>query len=351
MSGLFSFPRLPPGPCQKLFEPVAAATPTRAGCILPRDQVVLPDDSGLRNLNLMDTSFASAKLRPRSGAQAFPRGFAARQPLELANPCPMNQNPEHKKRLHGKVAVVTGATGGIGEATAKLFLQEGASVMLVARSAEKLKETCSRLAVGQGLAQFVADAADEIAMAAGIDATVRTFGGVDILFANAGTEGKCAPIEAQQRKDFEEVLRTNVVGVWLAMKYCVGPMKQRGGGSMLAVASMAGVVGFAGVAPYIASKHAVCGLVKSAALELGPSGIRVNAIAPGPIDNRMIRSLESQVSPEDPGSVREGMKAMIPLKRYGTNEEVACLAVFLASDEASYCTGGIHMIDGGYTAG
>lgn len=263
----------------------------------------------------------------------------------------MDQNLEHKKRLQGKVAVITGATGGIGEATAKLFLQEGASVMLVARSAEKLKVTRDRLAVEQGLAHFVADAADEAAMAAAIAATVKTFGGVDILFANAGTEGKSLPLAAQTLKDFESVLRTNVVGVWLAMKYCVEPMQNRGGGSMLAVASIAGVVGFARVAPYIASKHAVCGLVKSAALELGPLGIRVNAIAPGPIDNRMIRSLESQISPENPGSVREGMKAIIPLQRYGTNEEVARLAAFLASDEASYCTGGIHMIDGGYTAG
>ncbi len=263
----------------------------------------------------------------------------------------MNRNLEYRKRLQGKVAVITGATGGIGEATAKLFLQEGASVMMVARSAEKLKATRDRLAVEKGLAQFVAEAADEEAMAGAIAATVKAFGGVDILFANAGTEGKSEPLEAHTLKDFEQVLRTNVLGVWLAMKYCVEPMKKRGGGSMLAVASISGVIGFAGVAPYIASKHAVCGLVKSAALELGPSGIRVNAIGPGPIENRMMRSLEAQISPEDPESVHEGMKALIAMKRYGTNEEVARLAAFLASDEASYCSGGIHMIDGGYTAG
>jgi NAD(P)-dependent dehydrogenase (short-subunit alcohol dehydrogenase family) len=263
----------------------------------------------------------------------------------------MNQQLEPKKRLQGKVAVITGATGGIGEATAKLFLQEGASVMLVARSAEKLKATRDRLAVEQNLAQFVADATDEAAMAAAIAATVKTFGGVDILFANAGTEGKVQPLEAIALEDFEQVLRTNVLGVWLAMKHCIEPMKKRGGGSMIATASISGVIGFPGVAPYITSKHAVCGLVKSAALELGPSGIRVNAIAPGPIENRMMRSLEAQITPENPESVHEGTKAMIALKRYGTNEEVAQLALFLASDEASYCSGGIHMIDGGYTAG
>jgi NAD(P)-dependent dehydrogenase (short-subunit alcohol dehydrogenase family) len=263
----------------------------------------------------------------------------------------MTQKSEQSKRLQGKVAVITGATGGIGEATAKLFLQEGASVMLVARSVEKLKATSDRLATAQGLGQFVADAADEAGMAAAVAATVATFGGVDILFANAGMEGKVKPLEAIAREDFEQVLRTNVVGVWLAMKHCVEPMKKRGGGSMIATASIAGVIGFPGIAPYITSKHAVCGLVKSAALELGPSGIRVNAIAPGPIENRMARSIEGQVAPDNPESVHEGTKALIALKRYGTNEEVARLALFLASDEASYCSGGVHMIDGGYTAG
>lgn len=263
----------------------------------------------------------------------------------------MNQTLSEKgKRLSGKVAIVTGATGGIGEATAELFLSEGASVMLVGRSADKLGETRDRLGVDTGLAHFVADAADEAATAAAVTATINAFGGVDILFANAGTEGNVKPIEALTLEDFEGVLRTNVIGVWLAMKYCVEPMKQRGGGSMIAMASIAGVVGFPGVAPYIASKHAVCGLVKTVALELGAARIRVNAIAPGPIDNRMILSLETQLSPDSPSAVRDDLKTRIPLLRYGTNEEVAKLALFLASDESSYCSGGTYMIDGGYTA-
>lgn len=113
---------------------------------------------------------------------------------------------------------------------------------------------------------------------------------------------------------------------------------------------MATVIGFPALAPCIASKHAVNGLVKTTALELGPSRIRVNAIAPGPIENRMIQSLESQLAPENPAALHDFLVAQIPLKRYGTNKEVAQLALFLASDEASYCSGGIHMIDGGYTA-
>lgn len=262
----------------------------------------------------------------------------------------MNQHSEHRKRLAGKIAVVTGATGGIGEATAKLFLQEGARVMLVARSAEKLKQTSERLAATEGLAQFVADATDERATAAAIAATVKRFGGVDILLANAGIEGAVKPIEAQSLAEFEQVLRTNVIGVWLSMKYCVEPMRVRGGGAMIALSSVAGVIGSAGLAPYVASKHAVYGLVKATALELGASKIRVNAIGPGPIDNRMIRSIETQLSSDDPDAVRDHLRTMIALQRYGTNEEVAQLALFLASDEASYCTGGIHMIDGGFTA-
>ncbi len=254
------------------------------------------------------------------------------------------------KRLDGKVAIITGATGGIGEATAKRFLEEGASVMLVGRSQQKLEETRERLGATSGLADFVADSTDEVATAAAVAATVEAFGGVDILIANAGTEGKIALIEDQTLENFEDVLRTNVVGVWLSMKYCVEPMKQRSGGSIIAISSIAGVIGVPAGAPYIASKHAVYGLVKTAALELGAFGVRVNAIGPGPIDNRMIRSIETQLSPEDPDAMREDFSQLIALKRYGTNEEVANLALFLASDEASYCSGSIHMIDGGFTA-
>ncbi len=253
-------------------------------------------------------------------------------------------------RLKGKTAIITGATGGIGEATAKLFLSEGANLMLVGRSAEKLKATREALAVGDRIACSVAEAGDEEATAAAVAATIRAFGGVDILLANAGTEGLVKPIQAISLAEFEQVLRTNVLGVWLAMKHCVEPMKRRGGGSMIAMASMAGVIGSAGFTPYIASKHAVCGLVKTAALELGASGIRVNAIAPGPIDNRMVHSLESQFSPSDPGATAAALKSQIALGRYGTNEEVAYLAVYLASDESSYCAGGVFLMDGGYTA-
>ena len=252
-------------------------------------------------------------------------------------------------RLVGKVAIITGATGGIGETTARLFLDEGAAVMLVGRSSEKLAAVRDRLPSGGKVEIAVADATDEAAMEAAVAATIKAFGGVDILFANAGMTGP-VPIEVCTQPRFEEILLTNVVGAWLPMKHCVEPMKRRGGGSIVATASIAGVAGIPGLAAYSASKHAVCGLVKTAALELATSRIRVNAIAPGPIDNQMMQAHAALMSPEDPGSVRKAFEAAVPMHRYGTNEEVSKLVTFLASDDASYCTGGIFMVDGGFAA-
>ena len=256
----------------------------------------------------------------------------------------------NRQRLDGKVAIVTGATGGIGEATARLFLELGANVMLVARSPDKLAATTARL---KGLGEFdgaIADSTDEAATAAAVAKTVERFGGLDILIANAGTEGVLKPIDQLSVEEFNDTLQTNVIGVWLAMKHCVAPLKARGGGSIVALSSIAGQIGFPAMAPYIASKHAVYGLVKTAALELGESNIRVNAVGPGPIDNRMIDSLQNQLAPDDPAAMREYIEGTIPMKRYGTSEEVAHLLAFLASDASSYCTGSIHMIDGGYIA-
>ena len=255
-----------------------------------------------------------------------------------------------RQRLDGKVAIITGAAGGIGEATAKLFLELGAKTMLVGRSRDKLDATRGRLEAYGDVRGSLSDATNEAGMAAAVAATLDQFGGLDILIANAGTEGVAKPLEALAVEEFEEVMRTNVTGVWLAMKHCVAPLKARGGGSIVALSSIAGCIGFPGLAPYIASKHAVYGLVKTGALELGPFNIRVNAVGPGPIDNRMIESIERQLGPDDPAAMRAGIEASIPMRRYGKNDEVAHLLAFLASDASSYCNGSIYMIDGGYVA-
>ena len=258
-----------------------------------------------------------------------------------------SSNPQ---RLDGKVAVITGATGGIGEATARLFVELGAKVMLVDRNPAKLAETCDRLGRGDDCATAVAQANDETAIASAIAAAVDRFGALHILIANAGTEGVCKPIEELQVEDFDEVLRVNVTGVWLAIKHAAPAIKAAGGGSIVALSSIAGVIGFPSLAAYVASKHAVFGLVKVAAMELGPANVRANAVAPGPVDNRMIQSLADQIGGGDPAGFRAFVESKIPMGRYGRNEEIAQLIAFLSSDASSYCNGALYLADGGYVA-
>jgi len=248
--------------------------------------------------------------------------------------------------LTGKVAIVTGAGGGIGGATARHFLNLGASVMLTDLDAPNYDHLAAERCASMG-----ADSTDEAATQAVVAATVERFGKLDIMVANAGIEGKLAPLDQLTVEEFERVLRVNVVGVWLAIKHAVPALKAAGGGAIVATSSVAGVVGFPGLGPYVASKHAVAGLVQTAALELAPANIRVNAVAPGPVDNRMMQSLGDQLGGGDPEAFRDLMNSRIPMARYGTNQEIAQLIAFLASDAASYCTGGFYRADGGYLAG
>jgi len=253
---------------------------------------------------------------------------------------------EALSRLDGRVAIVTGAAGGIGSACARLFVDLGAKVMLTDRE----QPTLAGLPEAQ-VAAVAADCTSESAMKAVVDATVQRFGTIDILVANAGIEGVLGGVESLGAEEFERVLRVNVIGVWLAMKHVIPLMKAAGGGSIVALSSVAGAVGFPGMAAYVASKHAVFGLVKTAALELGPANIRVNAVAPGPVDNRMMQSLGDQLGGGDSKGFRTMLESMVPMKRYGTNEEIARLVAFLSGDAASYCTGGLYLADGGFTAG
>lgn len=250
-------------------------------------------------------------------------------------------------RLKGKTALITGAAGGIGLATAKLFIKEGANVFITDIDGDGIKKALSDINSpnADGMAADVSKDADN---KASVDACVAKFGGLDIFFANAGVEGKVQPLDQLEEKDFDFLMAVNAKGVWLGIKHAFKAMKK--GGSVVINSSVAGLVGTANMMAYTASKHAVNGVMKVAALEGAPLGIRVNTLNPSPVDNRMMRSLEEGFSPGAGGEMKKAFEQMIPLKRYATNEEVAQLALFLGSDESSYTTGSIYRIDGGMTA-
>ena len=251
-------------------------------------------------------------------------------------------------RLQEKIAIITGAAGGIGKATAETFVREGARVMLVDRDEAALGRLASEL--GANAAYCAADVANESDAQRYVSATLERFQGVDILFANAGIEGTVAPIASLPVEAFDQVFAVNVRGVFLAIKYASPQIIARGGGSILVTSSVAGMIGSPGLSAYVMSKHAIIGLAKTAALELAAQNVRVNTIHPGPIDNRMMRGIEGQMSPGHGDDVKRGFEEQVPLGRYGANQEIANLALFLASLEASYCTGAMFVADGGFTA-
>jgi NAD(P)-dependent dehydrogenase (short-subunit alcohol dehydrogenase family) len=253
-------------------------------------------------------------------------------------------------RLENKVAIITGASGGIGSATAAKMLAEGAKIMLAGRDQGRLDAVVVALNSRDHVAVHVGDPAEEADVTRLVAETKARFGGVDILFANAGAEGAILPLTAMSVEDFDSVQRVNVRGTWLAIKHAGPAIVERGGGSIICTSSVAGSVGVAGLAAYASSKHAINGLVHVAALEFAKLGVRVNSIAPAPIDNAMMASIEKQASPDDPSLARQGFSGLIAMGRYGTNDEVANVVAFLASDEARYCTGGVYPIDGGFLA-
>ncbi len=248
-------------------------------------------------------------------------------------------------KLENKSVIITGATGGIGSATAKLFVEEGANVLLVDIEEKTLQILAHSL--GEQVHYCVADVSLEEHTKQYIQKAIDLFGSVEVLFLNAGIAGAPTSLWEITEEKFDQMMNINVKGVWLGMKHILPQMMKQGKGSIIATSSVAGIKGQVRGSSYVASKHAVVGLVKSAALEVGKMGIRVNSINPGPIETNMVRDLEDSISKTDREKARKILENNIPMKRYGLPEEVAKLVLFLASDESSFINGGVHTIDGG----
>lgn len=252
-------------------------------------------------------------------------------------------------RLQGKVAVITGGAGGIGKAAAKRFAAEGADVLLVDLNEDALREAVAEIGSNRVsyLAADVTSADDNAAMFA--TATER-FGGVDVLLANAGIEGDVMPITEYDEDRFDQVMGVNVKGVFLGLKHGIPALAARGGGSIVITSSVAGLQGAAGVAPYVTSKHAVVGLMRSAAREAAAANIRVNTVHPSPVETQMMRRLEAGFGADDVEAAKAGMQQQIPLGRYAEADDIASIMLFLASDDARFVTGSTYAADGGMTS-
>ena len=248
-------------------------------------------------------------------------------------------------RLDGKRCIVTGAASGIGRASALLFALEGARVLAVDCALADLEAAMAP--AGASVTPMAGDAGDEAAVEAVVDRCVKDLGGVDVVFANAGISGGRVPLLEQSVELWQEVLRVNLIGPWLAIKHAAPVMIRQGGGSIVCTASVGGLRANAGGSPYAASKAGVISLVQTAANALAGTKVRVNAICPGLIETGMTKPLF------DAARAR-GTEARIgqlnPLLRFGRPEEIAAMALFLASDDASYVNGQALAVDGGLSS-
>lgn len=251
-------------------------------------------------------------------------------------------------RLQGKRVIVTGAGSGIGRASAKLFAAEGAAVVVVDKVPPAVEETAAEIKAAGGTAISVAaDAGAEADVQGFIQKTAKEMGGIDVIFANAGISGGLVPLFEQTVELWREILRVNLIGPFLAIRHGGPLMVKQGKGSIICTASVAGLRANAGGHPYSASKAGVISLVQTAANALSGTGVRVNAICPGLIETGMTRPLFERAR-------ERGMAGKIgqlnPLQRAGEPKEIAAMALFLASDEASYVNGQAIAVDGGLSS-
>ena len=245
-------------------------------------------------------------------------------------------------RMAGKVAVITGAARGMGAAEARMFVSEGAKVVV----ADVRDDEGTRLAaeLGSAAGYVHLDVTDESAWVHALQVTEQTFGRPNVLVNNAGIL-RYSPLLAMAKADFEEILAVNLVGPFLGMKVVGAAMAEGGGGSIVNVSSTGGLIGMSMISGYVASKWGLRGLTKSAAIELGRAGIRVNSVHPGGVRTPM-------TDPDGTGAaISDALFAAQPISRIGRPEEIAALVTFLASDESSYSTGSEFVADGGAVAG
>lgn len=252
-------------------------------------------------------------------------------------------------RLAGKVAVITGAASGMGEATAKLFAAEGASVLIADVQDAKGEATAQAIVAGGGKAAYIhADVSTGEDVQAMFRRAAELWGGIDVVYNNAGVGFNEGPIGDVAEEDFDRIIAIDLKGVWLGMKHCLPYLLERGGGSIISTASIAGILGFPGLGSYCAAKGGVIQLTKVLAIEYADRNIRANCICPGGIATPLVLD-NPRLGATVPREVQlEGMARMQPIPRPGQPQDIANAALWLASDESSYVTGQAIVVDGGY---
>ncbi len=251
-------------------------------------------------------------------------------------------------RLTGKVALITGASRGIGAATAERFVEEGANVVLTDIDEAAVADVAKQL--GDQAISLCVDVTDKSSVDGAVANAVETFGGLDIAVLNAGVFGELKTVTDYPEELFDKVVDVNMKGVWYGLRASVPEMRKRGKGSIVITSSTQGHSGYYFSSPYTASKHAVVGIMRNAAIELARENIRVNTVHPGMTDTQMMGDLHATSNPDDPGAVMDIFAKAAPIGRYAAPREIANVMLFLGSDESSYCTGSCIVADGGLLA-